>query len=546
MRIGDRRGLSWETKKALSCLRYIALTIPIKPPSGYKGTVSRYKQKRKHELARERKLVLNRLKAKLASARRRSARICAERINDETWPAEIPPIALKKAEDGGPGFPILPDPRYANLMSMEDMDEPETTPNLQVEILQEDTNHSKRLQMEQDAVVDNSDDDVNNIAATFKKSGGRVVELPKEIQDFFNNNPRPQVWTTGLVKGPSSKQIIIDVPPGVVEHELLSYLPWCGRRGSMNRRIYTMPDDTDIIIRQKSWDGKIYTRLYTLPENVEVRDMYGSQPMPQEKIDPMRLVYSHYVTPDGDLIIYVDNSHIDDLMALSPSKLEKSENRDRQLLACEQVLALHLRSTLEVGKALHRVRKLRLYERREMTFMQYCRVFWGISRAHADRLIAYVEVYEILRPVASAKVLCNEGQLRPLTRVRKPDGTLDASTIRVLWNRAVRQAKTHKELARKRIVPENRNGGRIVTAAIVDLVVRCDWTWRGLAFAQCKAKVVNEKMPNHEIVLKVNRHDPDSTAAMMMQTFKHDYLVQIVLRLLQFFRQPAPDCGWSS
>jgi len=235
------------------------LTIPIKPPSGYKGTVSRYKQKRKHELARERKLVLNRLKAKLASARRRSARICAERINDETWPAEIPPIALKKAEDGGPGFPILPDPRYANLMSMEDMDEPETTPNLQVEILQEDTNHSKRLQMEQDAVVDNSDDDVNNIAATFKKSGGRIV-----------------------------------------------------------------------------------------------------------------------------------------------------------------------------------------------------------------------------------------------------------------------------------------------TAAIVDLVVRCDWTWRGLAFAQCKAKVVNEKMPNHEIVLKVNRHDPDSTAAMMMQTFKHDYLVQIVLRLLQFFRQPAPDCGWSS
>jgi hypothetical protein len=545
MRIGDRRGLSLEAKTALSCIRRLGLQIPIKPPPHYKGSVSKYKQKRKQKLAADRRLILNRLKAKLASLRRQKTRLRGERIDDEIWPMELPPQVLMKADDGGPGFPILPDWQYYQGQNTGNTDGPQTTPNLEVILQQEDAHNSKRLQMVQDAIVDKDDDDVNKIAATFNSFGGRVVELPDEIRHFFEKNPRPQVWTKGLVRGPSSKQIIIDVPEGVVEHELLNYLPWCGKRDQMGKRIYTMPDDTDIIIRQKSWDGQIYSRLYLLPENIEVRDMYGSQHMPEGRINPMHLVHAHYFTPDGDLIIYVDNSELDDLMALSPSKLEESEDRDLQLLACERVFALHLRSMLEVGKALHKVRKLRLYERREMTFMQYCRVFWGISRAHADRLIAYVEVYEILRPIASAKVLCNEGQLRPLTRVRKPDGTLDASTIRMLWNRVVHQAQTHKELARLHVVPENRNGGRIVTAALVDSIVRRDWMWRGLAVAKCKAKVIKENLPDHTVMVKLDRYDPDSMAVLMSQTFDHGCLIQLVLRLLQFFRQPAPDCGYS-
>jgi len=313
----------------------------------------------------------------------------------------------------------------------------------------------------------------------------------------------------------------------------------------MGSRIYMMPDDTDIVIRQRGWDGQLYTRLYELPRNVEVRDMYGSQHMPEGRIDPMQLIQAHRITSSGDLVIYVDNSRIDELMELSPQKLEETEDRNLQLLACERVLALHLRSMLEAGRALHKVRKQRLYLSRDMTFMQYCRTFWGMSRAHADRLIAYVEVAEILRPIASAKALCHEGHLRPLTKVRKADGTLDACTIRVLWNRAVRMAKPPKYLAGSgSAASDGTYGGVIVTAADVAAVVNEDSSWRGEAFARCRARVICKKRRKPEVVVRLNTEDPDSTAVLMFQTFDHGYLVKVVIQLLKFFKKPAPDCSW--
>jgi hypothetical protein len=544
MRVGERRGLSLEAVRALECLRRISRTIPLKPPPGFNGTVAQYKTKRSFQLAHDRKRVLNKLKATLARERCRKARLRSQRENDETWPAEVPPAVLVKAKDGGPGYPILSEPQYSQGQSTADMEDPQTTPNPQVVDGQEVTDDTKRHQKEPAAQGD-ANDDIQKIVVTLDTSGVRVTELPEKIREFFEKNARKEVWVRGMVKGPASKQMIIDVPEGVTEGELLFYLPWCGKRNIMGSRIYMMPDDTDIVIRQRGWDGQLYTRLYELPRNVEVRDMYGSQHMPEGRIDPMQLIQAHRITSSGDLVIYVDNSRIDELMELSPQKLEETEDRNLQLLACERVLALHLRSMLEAGRALHKVRKQRLYLSRDMTFMQYCRTFWGMSRAHADRLIAYVEVAEILRPIASAKALCHEGHLRPLTKVRKADGTLDACTIRVLWNRAVRMAKPPKYLAGSgSAASDGTYGGVIVTAADVAAVVNEDSSWRGEAFARCRARVICKKRRKPEVVVRLNTEDPDSTAVLMFQTFDHGYLVKVVIQLLKFFKKPAPDCSW--
>jgi len=544
MAIGDRRGLSREAKTALEYLRYLGRTIPLKPPPDYKGSVSQYKYQRAVELGPQREEVLDALRDTLERNQRQERRRRGERINDPTWPAETPPDVFRKADDQGPGFTVLPESQYSQTYSTADLDDPQTTPNSQVVDDQEVTDDTKRHQMEPAACALN-EGDPEKIQVTLDAEGVRVAELPPEIREFFKKNPRKEVWVRGMAKGPGSKQMIIDVPEGVTEEELLFYIPWCGRRDMTGRRIYMMPDDTDIIIRQKGWDGQIYTRLYTLPDRVEIRDMYGSQHMPKGRINPMELLAAHRITPAGDLIIYVDNSVLDEIMNTSSGRLEDTDDRDVQLLRCERVLALQLRWSLEAGKALQKIRQQQLYSGRDMTFMQYCRTFWGISRAHADRLISYVEVVEILRPVASAKVLCHEGQLRPLTKVRKADGTLDANTIRLLWNRVVRVAVPARyQLAPGKKAPEGMFPGLIITARDVDAVVRQDYQWRGDAFAKCKAKVVRKTPRKPEVVVRLNTEDPDSTAVLMFQTFERAYLVKLVVRLLKFFKKPAPHCSW--
>jgi len=75
-----------------------------------------------------------------------------------------------------------------------------------------------------------------------------------------------------------------------------------------------------------------------------------------------------------------------------------------------------MRSFVEVGTALLKIKEQQLYREQYQTFSEYCKQRWNMGRAHAYRLIASAKVAEELDgdPVS-------EGQVRPLTKIKDPD-----------------------------------------------------------------------------------------------------------------------------
>jgi hypothetical protein len=137
------------------------------------------------------------------------------------------------------------------------------------------------------------------------------------------------------------------------------------------------------------------------------------------------------------------------------------------LAACEQVIGRGLKSFVEVGSALMKIREERLYRQDYGTFEFYCEQRWGMSRVHAFRQI---EAARICHMLPDGNKPANEAQVRPLTRIRTEDGSLDDEAIVRLWKRAVDQ------------VPEDKAGRKLIPARIVEEVVRPTLRRRGIRF----------------------------------------------------------------
>lgn len=94
----------------------------------------------------------------------------------------------------------------------------------------------------------------------------------------------------------------------------------------------------------------------------------------------------------------------------------------------EQVVEDGLKTFLEVGSALVEIRDGRLYRGAYPSFDDYCRSRWGMSKTHANRLIASAETVKLLGDVDVLPA--NEAQVRPLT-------LLPAELQSQAWERAV-------------------------------------------------------------------------------------------------------------
>jgi hypothetical protein len=77
------------------------------------------------------------------------------------------------------------------------------------------------------------------------------------------------------------------------------------------------------------------------------------------------------------------------------------------------VIRSGLRTFLDVGNALLDIREARLYRSAYESFDSYCQSKWGMSKTHANRLIASAVTVKQLGDVAALPA--NEAQVRPLT-----------------------------------------------------------------------------------------------------------------------------------
>ena len=89
-----------------------------------------------------------------------------------------------------------------------------------------------------------------------------------------------------------------------------------------------------------------------------------------------------------------------------------------QLHAYEATIERGMATFIEVGSALAAIRDAKLYRADYPTFEEYCRERWGMSKTHANRLVASAEVAALVAPMGV--IPPTERQVRPLTRL-SPD-----------------------------------------------------------------------------------------------------------------------------
>lgn len=99
-----------------------------------------------------------------------------------------------------------------------------------------------------------------------------------------------------------------------------------------------------------------------------------------------------------------------------------------QLEVQEAVITAGMATFVDVGVALQQIRANRLYRESHKTFEDYCRVRWGWTRQHANRVISSAGVALNLEPMGS--ISHNERQLRVLVE-------LPAAQQREVWQEVV-------------------------------------------------------------------------------------------------------------
>jgi len=122
-------------------------------------------------------------------------------------------------------------------------------------------------------------------------------------------------------------------------------------------------------------------------------------------------------------MMMTDNEQIE-LVELSDIQVSQS------LAYYEGIIGRGLKTFIEVGNALLAIRDGRLYRDDYLTFEDYCRERWGMSRSRAHRVIDAAIVWDNLLPIGN-KLPANECQVRPLTRLKEPQAQREA------WSRAV-------------------------------------------------------------------------------------------------------------
>ena len=90
------------------------------------------------------------------------------------------------------------------------------------------------------------------------------------------------------------------------------------------------------------------------------------------------------------------------------------------LAAQEAIIERGLKSFLEVGNALQKIRSDRLYLLTHTSFAEYCEDRWGFSDSRARQLVAAAKTVGVVT-VAGLPAPTSEAQARELTRVPEPD-----------------------------------------------------------------------------------------------------------------------------
>lgn len=121
------------------------------------------------------------------------------------------------------------------------------------------------------------------------------------------------------------------------------------------------------------------------------------------------------------------------------------------LAECEAVIERGLRSFVEVGEALLRIRDERLYREGFETFESYCTDRWDLGRKRAYDFIASAEVVAELSPIGDTRP-ANESVARELAPLRE-----DPEQLREAWTEVV-QAHGPKPTAAqvREVVAEHR------------------------------------------------------------------------------------------
>jgi len=105
-----------------------------------------------------------------------------------------------------------------------------------------------------------------------------------------------------------------------------------------------------------------------------------------------------------------------------------------------------------VGVALKWIKEWKLYQQDYSTFEEFCDGCLGISRTHANRLVAASNVVENIALMGLISPV-NEAQARPLTKLEKY-GEAAQRLQRKAWQIAVEKAKTLSSGITARVVEE--------------------------------------------------------------------------------------------
>ncbi len=129
-----------------------------------------------------------------------------------------------------------------------------------------------------------------------------------------------------------------------------------------------------------------------------------------------------------------------------------NEEETKQLAESVETIQRGMGTFLEVGRALMRIRDLRLYRNLAPTFEAFCSKALGLSKQHCYNYIACSDVFEILqaRPEFAGHLPQNEAQTRPLR-------SLAPATVIDVWTEVVaKSAQTPITAALVRAAVEKR------------------------------------------------------------------------------------------
>jgi hypothetical protein len=132
-------------------------------------------------------------------------------------------------------------------------------------------------------------------------------------------------------------------------------------------------------------------------------------------------------------IAFVIMTTLSPITLLLPAPLTQEETT--QLADAVETVRQGMGTFLEVGRALMRIRDLRLYRNLAPTFEVFCSKVLGMSKQHCYNYIACSDVFGMLesRPEFAGRLPQNEAQTRPLR-------SLDQETAIDVWTEVVAQS----------------------------------------------------------------------------------------------------------